>query len=87
MDKEKEKQLTHHIPLGTLVEVQPFDEDWQDEEYHKFDFIRLYVAEHRFDVDGTPLYALGHNLKNNPNALVFNGFTERDLKIIQIEKK
>lgn len=48
---------THKIPLETLVEILPYNED-PEQDYGEHTGLRLWVAEHTRDCDGTPLYTL-----------------------------
>lgn len=48
--RENNLELTHKIPLGTLVEI-----NHEDSKYHG---LRVFVVRHDRDCDGTPLYAL-----------------------------
>ena len=67
----------YNIPLGTLVEVKYIGVE-ADKKNHG---VRLYVAAHRKDTKGTPVYSLG--LKGETNALkLYNGYYEENLKVI-----
>lgn len=48
--REINLEKTHNIPLGTLVEINC--------EYHHKHGLRLFVAKHSRDCDGTPLFGL-----------------------------
>lgn len=48
--RQENLNLTHQIPLGTLVEV-----NIEESDYHG---LRAFVVRHDRDCDGTPLYAL-----------------------------
>ena len=54
--RQENERLTHKIPVGALVEVLKYN---TDTDTHEEAFgLRLYVAEHTRDCDGTPLYTL-----------------------------
>ncbi len=66
--KKGNMKLTHKIPVGTLVELLPAD----DEEHAG---VRLYVVEHNRDCDGTPLYAM--SAKKSDIVAEREGFANR----------
>lgn len=55
--KENNMELQHNIPIGTLVEYKTND---PESDYFG---VRLFVAEHARDCDGTPLYNLSSSKK------------------------
>lgn len=55
-EKERNLQITHNIPLGTLVEV-----NYPCSPEHG---CRLFVVEHTRDCDGEPLYSLSFDIES-----------------------
>lgn len=51
--RENNLSKMHAIPLGTLVEVIPWDSECG------FGGVRLFVTKQTRDCDGSPLYSLG----------------------------
>lgn len=51
--RENNLAKSHTFPLGTLVEIIPWDDDCE------FGGVRLYITRQTRDCDGTPLYSLG----------------------------
>lgn len=51
--RERNMQTKHNFAIGSLVEIT----------YGEYCGLRLFVAEHSRDCDGTPLYALTHTPK------------------------
>lgn len=72
--KEQNMEITHKIPLGSLVEISCDDKD----DPESLDGVRLFVTGHIRDCDGTPLYALSHNR---------NAYDESNMLKEQIDKK
>jgi hypothetical protein len=67
----------YNIPVGSLVEIKDNGSE-SDKRSHG---IRLYVALHRKDANGTSVYSLG--LKGETNSLkMFHGYYEENLRII-----
>lgn len=74
--REVNAEKTHHIPIGSLVELH--------------DGVRLFVVYHGRDCDKTPLYWLSHDpgdtVQEYPqfrNQSWVGGFPEESLKVIQ----
>ena len=80
--KEKNLEIKHNIPIGSLVEVS------YDGAPNKG--VRLFVAEHSRDCDGTPLYTLTwslpkyHEFKGIYRAcFCIGGYGEESLTVIK----
>lgn len=86
--RERNMLLQHNIPLYSLVEILGEG---------TCSGLRLYVAHHTRDCDGTPLYALTFEIEREPLGISLpesepfldkvlrhwmNGYTERSLKVI-----
>lgn len=56
--REENLEKQHKIPLDSIVEVLPFDEE---NDYGDHTGLRLFVVGHDRDCDGTPLYSLSFN--------------------------
>jgi hypothetical protein len=94
--RENNRELTHGIPVGTLVEVQ-YDV-WHGDGACSKVHARLYVLAHNRDCDGTPVYTLGYDPeayveyskkqvnKFTVNALcgVKGGFSESSLTVVPV---
>jgi hypothetical protein len=63
-DKDRNLEVQHRIPLGTMVEV-----DLKECDEHG---CRLFVVSHGRDCDGTPLYGLSFNPKAHNDVLEFS---------------
>jgi hypothetical protein len=73
----------HAIPIGTLVEILPYEDSSRDG-------VRMFVAFHARDCDGTPLYSLSpssedlvaHDSRFGNRGWI-GGFGEETLKVIR----
>lgn len=59
--KEKNMEIKHNIPLGSLVEINIESDGDHDVDPDSLNGVRLFVCEHSRDCDGTPLYSLSHD--------------------------
>ena len=88
--REENMELTHKIPLWTLVEI--------DSDYSEDNGARLWVVEHNRDCDGEPLYSLackevgeswirardsGSELATLYSMALNHGWSEGSLKVIE----
>lgn len=78
--KEDNLAIPHSIPVGTLVEIVP----WDEESEREFGGVRVFVAEHTRDCDGTPLYTLSvRNPLHTPRPHLLrmeHGFSEEAVR-------
>lgn len=83
--RQENEEMTHNIPIGTLVDVKTEDGDT----------LRLYVVDQIRDFDGSPLYALsfdknwsenmfGPEYRHMAMARCDFGYPEESLTIINI---
>lgn len=85
--KEKNAELEHNIPIGTLVEIDAVD--------HPSHGVRLRVCSYLRDCDNTPLYELTCNIdeyerfKSLPFAVYSTGGWNEDSLIVvdELNKK
>lgn len=80
--RENNLDREHAIPLGTLVEIVPEDDEWAEEEY---DGVRLYVVKHTRDCDGSPLYSLAPKRSETNGYMMHGGWTEKSLRPVVTE--
>lgn len=92
--RQENNTLQHKIPLGAIVEITYRDEDEEQNE----EGMRLRVAMHNRDCDGTPVYSLtsmtlyNQRLKKEvfgENSLDYrqhfsHGFSEGSLKVVRL---
>jgi hypothetical protein len=78
--RQSNMEKKHNIPVGTLVQIiETPDSDGCCSEWRG---VRLYVAMHNRDCDGTPLYSLGS--KGQTNTLMMDhGFGEDQLSVLE----
>lgn len=74
--KQENLEKHHTIPLGTLVEI----ETWDEQSEHEYGGARLFVASHDRDCDGTPLYALSMKRGETERRKMIFGFSEESLR-------
>lgn len=73
--RQENLEKHHAIPLGTLVEVEP----WDEQSEHEYGGARLFVASHDRDCDGTPLYSLAMKRGETRRGRLEHGFSEKSL--------
>lgn len=71
--RQENLQRKHSIPIDTLVELLPYGEG--DDDYNEHTGLRLYVAAHDRDCDGTPLYSVSlcHRLERERRDRLIEG--------------
>lgn len=82
--RETNNEMSHKIPIGTLVEVK-YTKYYEGDAYEKV-HARLWVVKHNRDCDGTPLYVLSSQ-KIIETAKIWhdlrNGFSEKSLTPVE----